>query len=327
MSRPDISVIICTHNPRADYLRRTLDALKAQTLPKEQWELLLIDNASKVPLANSWDLSWHPHARHIREEELGLTPARLRGIKESGGDPVVYVDDDNILAPDFLAQVRVISLEYPNLGAWGCHISAEFESAPDKDLEDYLPCLAIRAVQSDIWSNFPGQAEPCGAGMSVRRKVLQHYSSQIVGNPGRRSLDRRGTNLVSAGDTDIVFTAYELGMGAGLFASIKLIHLIPSRRLEKSYLTSLAEQQGYSYTLVRLFRGMIKPASPTAGIPFADKKSFKRRLWGKFVSTIENKFGQPQKTTGREPASEVWARGAAKALADYSKNGHAGVSK
>jgi hypothetical protein len=48
-------------------LRRVLDALKAQTLPKEQWELLLIDNASKEPLAESWDLSWHPHARHIRE--------------------------------------------------------------------------------------------------------------------------------------------------------------------------------------------------------------------------------------------------------------------
>ena len=45
-----ISAIICTHNPRPDYLRRVLDALKAQTLPKEQWELLLIDNASKVAI-------------------------------------------------------------------------------------------------------------------------------------------------------------------------------------------------------------------------------------------------------------------------------------
>ena len=43
----DFSVIICTHNPRSDYLRRVLDALKAQTLLREQWELLLIDNGPR----------------------------------------------------------------------------------------------------------------------------------------------------------------------------------------------------------------------------------------------------------------------------------------
>lgn len=55
-----LSVIICTHNSRTNYMRRVLDALDAQTLPKEQWELLLIDNASREKSANIWDLSWHP---------------------------------------------------------------------------------------------------------------------------------------------------------------------------------------------------------------------------------------------------------------------------
>ena len=94
---PDTSVILCSHNPRPDYLRRVLDALDAQTLSKENWELLLIDNASKARLADSWGLSWHPRARHIREDELGLMSARLRGIRESCGDLLVFVDDDNVL--------------------------------------------------------------------------------------------------------------------------------------------------------------------------------------------------------------------------------------
>ena len=97
---PAIAVIICTHNPRPDYLTRVLDALKAQTLPKEEWELLLVDNASTERLAETWELSWHPRARQIREDELGLTPARLRGIRESGGDCLVFVDDDNVLTTD-----------------------------------------------------------------------------------------------------------------------------------------------------------------------------------------------------------------------------------
>ena len=52
-----ISVIICSLNPRSDYLRRVLDSLQGQTLPASKWELLLVDNGSDYPLADSWDLS------------------------------------------------------------------------------------------------------------------------------------------------------------------------------------------------------------------------------------------------------------------------------
>ena len=71
-----VSVILCTHNPRPDYLDRVLASLRGQTLPAEQWEFLLVDNASKQPLAETWDISWHSCGRHVREEELGLTGAR-----------------------------------------------------------------------------------------------------------------------------------------------------------------------------------------------------------------------------------------------------------
>lgn len=78
-----------------------LDALNAQTLPKGEWELLLIDNASKEPLAAAWDLSWHPRGRHIRDDEIGLTPARLRGIKESQSEILAFVADDNVLEASY----------------------------------------------------------------------------------------------------------------------------------------------------------------------------------------------------------------------------------
>src|ERR1700761_1057420 len=106
MSNFGITVIVCAHNPRRDFLKRTLDALNTQTLPKQQWEFLLIDNVSKEPLEKYWDLSWHPHARHVCENELGLTAARLRGIKESSGELLIFVDDDNLLATNYLEQAQ-----------------------------------------------------------------------------------------------------------------------------------------------------------------------------------------------------------------------------
>jgi glycosyltransferase involved in cell wall biosynthesis len=100
MEQPDVSVILCTHNPRDDYLGRVLIGLRSQTLSFQHWEFLLIDNASNEPLADRFDLDWHPNGRHIREDELGLTQARLRGSSEAVAELLLFVDDDNVLDPD-----------------------------------------------------------------------------------------------------------------------------------------------------------------------------------------------------------------------------------
>ena len=52
-----LSVIVCAHNPSSDYMRRMLESLRAQTLSRERWELLLVDNASTKALETSWDLT------------------------------------------------------------------------------------------------------------------------------------------------------------------------------------------------------------------------------------------------------------------------------
>src|SRR5215216_3255811 len=102
MTSPELSVIICTHNPRREYLERALAGLAAQTLPRDQWELVLVDNASNPPLEPWFDVSREPKPRLIQETQLGLTHARLRGVRESSGEIIVFVDDDNVLAPDYL---------------------------------------------------------------------------------------------------------------------------------------------------------------------------------------------------------------------------------
>ena len=84
---------------------------ETQTLLKDRWELLLVDNASKPALASSIDISWHPNGRHIAEGEIGLAPARRRGICEASADLLVFVDDDNLLDPSYLLEALAISRE------------------------------------------------------------------------------------------------------------------------------------------------------------------------------------------------------------------------
>ena len=244
-----LSVLICTHNPRADYLRRVLDALKAQTLPREQWELLLIDNASSERLVDLWDLSWHPSAHHIREDELGKTPAALRGIKESAGELLVLVDDDNVLAPNYLAESKAISERYAFLGAWGAGvIEPEFEIQPPSWAHNYFYLIAIRNVATNRWSNLIDTdiTLPWGAGLSVRNEVAKVYANTAAKDPLRRSLDRIGSGLGCMGDLDLALAAVDLGMGTGLFPALKMKHLMQAARTQERYLLKLAEGNSYS---------------------------------------------------------------------------------
>src|SRR5882762_1167057 len=193
------SVIICTHNPRGDYFRRCLDALRDQRLPYDRWELVVVDNRSDQPLADRVDLLWHPNARIVREETLGLTPARLRGIRESRGNLLVLVDDDNVLDADFLEIVLSTAQERPFLGSWSGQCRPAFEEPPPEWTRRYWGNLAIREFDRDMWSNLPrlSQSMPCGAGLCVRREVALHYIH--LHGSARRSIqyDRSGGSLLS----------------------------------------------------------------------------------------------------------------------------------
>lgn len=256
MNNFSLSVIICTYNPRADYLDRVLSALNKQTLSLSQWELLLIDNASDQPLTDYIDLSWHSHSRHIREEQLGLTPARLRGIREAKADILVFVDDDNVLDPNYLENVIKIGQKWPMIGAWGGRVIPEFEVPPPQWTKRYWNDLAIREFDEDRWSNLSNQHQtaPCGAGLCVRRTVAEKYMAYTCNDPKRTQLDRKGRLLSSCGDSDLAFTACDIGLGTGQFTALKLTHLIPAWRLEESYLLRLVEGISCSGTILNFLR-------------------------------------------------------------------------
>lgn len=253
-----ISIILCTHNPRRDYLAATLAGLCAQTLPTDQWEFLLIDNASETGREPDVDLGWHPGARLIREDKLGLTPARLRGIREAQGDLLVFVDDDNILNPDYLETAQRIASEKTYLGSWSGQCRGCFDDEPPEWTRRYWGNLAIREFKEDRWSNLARLADtmPCGAGLCVRREIALYYLK--LNESGQRGFqfDRTGDSLVSGGDNDLAACACDLGLGVGIMAALKLQHLIPPVRLTPDYLARLAEGIYFSSALLDHARGL-----------------------------------------------------------------------
>jgi glycosyltransferase involved in cell wall biosynthesis len=244
-----LSVVIPTHNPRPDFLARTLEALRAQSLGTGAWELIIIDNASDAPPRAG--LGWHPRARVVSEPRVGLTRARLRGFAEAAGELVILVDDDNLLDPGHLAAVLAIEEAYPFLGTWSGAITLEFEDEASRPPEVYHQFLTTRKVQRALWSNDPSHNDstPWGAGLCVRRKVFDAYAGLVASDPRRARLDLQGTTLVYGGDTDIAYAGCGIGLGKGVFPTLHMRHLIPRRRCEIANLLKSAEGQGYSEVL------------------------------------------------------------------------------
>jgi glycosyltransferase involved in cell wall biosynthesis len=243
MQKPQLTVVLCSHNPRRDYLQRTLNSLRAQTLPQEEWEFLLIDNASNPPLSGAWDLSWHPNARHIVENTLGLAAARERGMKESVSDLLVFVDDDTPLSHTYLAQALEIKDKWPMLGVWGSgSVIPEYELEPAEDLKDLMSFFAIRVADKPHWSNvYPCiEANPWGAGSCVRAKVADAYR-RMTGDSSIWISGRKGSSRFSSEDIEIAWVACDIGLGMGLFPELSLTHLISKERVSREYILKIIE--------------------------------------------------------------------------------------
>lgn len=279
-----LSVIICTHNPRREYLLRSLLALREQTLPKNQWDLLVVDNSSEPPLADVINISWHPRGRLVVESELGILPARVRGIKEAKTDFLLFVDDDNLLEPDYLAQSLAIAEEFPFLGVWGGSISPEFESPPPPWIAEFHSLLACVAVPEDRWSNlrFTHATTPPTAGMCLRRVVADEFVRVVEVDSRRQFLGRRGkSGLTNGEDTDLALTACDMGLGTGQFSRLKMTHLIPRDRLDESYLIRFAEGTYYSGLILEALRGRRPEEYSVSPLRAILGKLRRRLLWSR----------------------------------------------
>ena len=246
-----LSVIIPAHNPEATRLRRTLAGLRAQTLPADQWETVLVDNASLPAIDLATLANDAPHnLRLVREPELGLTAARRRGFTEANGEVFILVDDDNVLAPDYLAQVHALFAAHPKVGALGGKSVPEFAVEPPAWTREFFHLLALRDLgdaplistglrPSGATRNVYPDCAPIGAGLALRRAATTSWLDAVAHDPRRAKLDRRGNALVSGGDNDLVLTLMAAGWEVAYFPQLALAHLIPAARLEAGYLVRL----------------------------------------------------------------------------------------
>jgi glycosyltransferase involved in cell wall biosynthesis len=286
MSLISVTVVLPTHNPDATRLRRTLDALRSQTLDPSCWELLVVDNASLYAVV--LPEPFLQNARVLREPNLGLTSARRTGFAAARGEIVVLVDDDNVLAPDYLERTLAAFARLPRVGALGGKSIPEFEAPPATWHREFLPLLALRdlgnaervsntaADQSSPRIAYPDFA-PIGAGMALRRAALAAWLDR-----GASPLsDRRGRELTSGGDNDLVLTLLRARWEVAYIPELSLTHLIPASRLDAIYLGRLNRgiQKSWTQVLACHQASPWRPISPASVLFRKARAWFSFRAW------------------------------------------------
>lgn len=257
--KPELSVVLCTYNPAPSLIARALRALARQSLDPARFELIVVDNNSTPPLNEAWlsRLAMRP-VRVVREMRQGLTFARVGGINAARADLICFVDDDNELAADYLANVLSISTAEPKLGVWGGICEGRLECPVGRFKRIWLPHLGVRDLgpkpltgSGRAW----GPHEPIGAGICVRRPVAEGYVTFVESGEAAGALGRKGKALLSGEDSLLSRIAHILGLEVGYRPQLRLGHHITAGRLKLRYLARLMNGHGRSYVALARIQG------------------------------------------------------------------------
>lgn len=257
-----LSVVICTYNPNVDILSPVLKALKIQSLPINNWELIIVDNNSSINSVQELEIAWHTDSKIVVEKNQGLAYARIRGVQEAKYELIVFIDDDNVADENYLQRCIEIQNSNNNLGIFGGKaLPVFYKHQPPNWVVDFTGLLGCRdlgqnELRTQVVDNkvvaYPSFS-PIGTGMCIRKTVFMLYVAEIRNDNFRQNLGRKGKALTSGEDNDIVITALKNGWQVAYFPQLLINHLIPEKRTSKKYLAAMNFAQNKSWVALLRF--------------------------------------------------------------------------
>jgi glycosyltransferase involved in cell wall biosynthesis len=241
----NFSIIICTHNPSEIIFERLLNAVLNLDVSGFKIEVILVDNSSKINLGKisyiNEFLKKCKYSQLILEKELGLTSARIAGIRKAKYNWIVFFDDDNEPSPDYLTVAFSEIPNYRQVVSWGPSIvDVEYIGKVENwVLKQKHRFQEYYSGKTQFDNNHIWQAcYPFGTGLFIRRDMAIQYADRV--NKKLYTLvDRKGNNLSSGGDLQMVLTCIDNGFFVGRLFGLKINHLIEKRKTNLDYLKKL----------------------------------------------------------------------------------------
>lgn len=107
-----LSFIVPVYNAEG-YLAECLNSLENQDIPKEDYEILCVNDGStdSSPSILAEFAGKYPNLTVIHKENGGVTTARNAGLDAAQGDYIWFVDADDFIKPGILSSLRSTAME------------------------------------------------------------------------------------------------------------------------------------------------------------------------------------------------------------------------
>jgi glycosyltransferase involved in cell wall biosynthesis len=188
------SVIVPVFNA-AIYVERCVRALLSQSLPAEQYEILMVDNNStdrSAAIIGNFD-----RVRLINETEQGSYAARNRGVRESQGEIAAFTDPDCVPQEDWLEQILCAMADSETGVILGARRFAS-DSGVLGLLADYESALGARIFTTHRVKCYYGYTNNMSVRMSIMKALggFQHWQRGADSGFLRLTIERYGVTVL-----------------------------------------------------------------------------------------------------------------------------------
>ena len=238
-----LSIVISTYN-NASSLVRTLESVAKQDADRSLWECVVVNNASTDDTRSKVEALIkeynHINLRLVDEPQQGLSFARNRGIAESCGDFIAFIDDDETVNSGFVSAYLDLFLNHGAFAAAGT-VKACYDSARPRWMSKYTEQMIANPMElGDKIVTITSNITPPGGNMAFNRDIFNLYGGFDT------ELGRKGSELLGGEENDIFERIRNLGERVFYAPNAIVYHHIGENKLTREYFEKLSYGVGVS---------------------------------------------------------------------------------
>lgn len=243
--KPKISVIVPSYN-EGPYLKACFDSLRDQTATEDQFEVIMIDNNSED---NSFEIMQkyaekYQNFRAFSETKQGLSNSRNRGVEESSGEYLAFMDGDAKAHSNWIQlAIEIAEQEQPDIFGGPIHPYYVTEK-PSWFKDDY----ELR-MHHDTTGPLPAGKYISGSNIIFKRSTLAEFGGF---NP---DMGMKGKQLAYGEESVLIKRAHDEGKKLYYHLDLIVDHLVPEYKMNLLFFLSTRFERGISGFQMKLERG------------------------------------------------------------------------
>lgn len=236
-----MSIVVCTYN-RGSIISDCIESVLNNNVNQELFEIVVVDNNSTdntKEVVNQFCLKYS-NVRYIKEERVGLSYARNRGINEADGSVIAFIDDDVKVNENYINCIIKFFNENPDevcisgkvIPIW------DFEK-PDWFVDDFASIIG-ETTYGEQACTLKFREYPIGCNMIFKKSIFNKIGFFNT------ELGIQGDKLYLGEEVDICDRILKLGKNIYYLPQAFVFHKVHKNKVDQKYILNRLILEGDS---------------------------------------------------------------------------------